>query len=300
MPLPQILGLTVLGTFVAVIGNLVALYLKDVLAVRSFERWKAQQTLLEVYRRYQLPIFLAAEDLGGRLYGLARPDNDRPPREIGVDTFAKELEREPHAMVSDHYLQYRFVSNIYRLCSFLGWIELYRRDIGTLDVDSLDRNHRLKSCLHNIRSALSDGWINQHPEQESWRDCLIFREELRAIGHRMVAADGALALIDFGTFFDTLRGDATGRAEARWFMQAALFFESLKRDKDFRLVRMRMLVVFLTDLMEILQPGRIDREHVATALKWFDAIDTDTSGRGWRSKEGHVDAVRARLAAAAR
>lgn len=126
----EILGLTVLGAIVTTSGSLLALYIKEFVATRWLERWKARQTLLGVYRRYQLPIFLAAEELSGRLYGLSRDSNDREERDIGLDILRNPARREQHAGVSEHYLGYRFVSNIYRLCSFLGWVELYRRDIG--------------------------------------------------------------------------------------------------------------------------------------------------------------------------
>lgn len=291
----EILKFTVLGSFVTVIGSLIALYLKEILAVRSFERWKARQTLIGVYRRYQLPIFLAAEEFSGRLYGLSRPNNDRAPQDIGVDILNTDVTRKAHAMVSDHYFQYRFVSNTYRLCNFLGWVELYRRDIGTLDVDSIDRNHLLESCLRNIRSTIADGWINQHSDVDIWRDCLIFREELRAIGHRMISNNINLYILDFGTFSEILRADPEGKADARWFHQAALFFDKIRRDKDFRIPRMRMLVIFLTDLMEILQPARIDRIHIKTALEWFDDIDNVTGGPKWKSADTDMNAVRNRL-----
>lgn len=298
LPFSEILKLTVLGSVVTVAGSLIALYIKEVLTVRSFERWKARQTLITVYRRYQLPLFLAAEELSNRVFGLSRPDNDREPREVGIDLLKAEIQRAPHGMVSEHYFQYRFVSNVYRLCSFLGWVELYRRDIGTLDVDALDRNHRLEACLENIRSPLADGWINQHPDNDAWRDCLIFREELRAIGHRMALDSNGLGVIDFGSFFEILRKDPTGIGEARWFLQAALLYDTLARRKDFRIVRMRMLYIFLADLMEVLQPGRNQPSHIATALNWFDTLEEVTGGPKWMRKESDMPAVRRRLAGA--
>ncbi|HEY6817452.1 MAG TPA: hypothetical protein VI168_18100 [Croceibacterium sp.] len=272
-----------------------ALYLKEVLAVRSFERWKSRQTLIGVYRRYQAPIFLAADELAGRVYGLARHDNDREIQEIQISILEKDFDRPAHCMVGDHYFQYRFVSNVYRFCSFLGWIELYRRDIGTLDVDSLDRNRLLESCLGNVRSALADGWVNQHDDIKDWRDCLFFREELRAIGYRMVCDGEQLALVDFGTFFETLRKDPKGTGDARWFVQAAHFYVGLERKKDFRMVRMRMLKVFLTDLMEVLQPGRIDRSQVETALELFASIERETGGPNWAPKGVDSGAIKRRL-----
>ncbi|WP_191225185.1 hypothetical protein [Edaphosphingomonas haloaromaticamans] len=44
---------------------------------------------------------------------------------------------------------------------------------------------------------------------------------------------------------------------------------------------MRMLVVYLTDLMELLQPKRIDRSHVATARQYRLSFDAITGGTNW-------------------
>ncbi|MFL6856318.1 MAG: hypothetical protein ACJ8EB_00255 [Allosphingosinicella sp.] len=296
METKEILGLTVLGAAVTTIGSLFAMYIKEFIAVRWIERRKAHQTLLEAYRRYQLPLFLAAKELSGRLYGLSREDVDRErERDVDLDLLTTPAPREQSVAVNTHYLRYRLSSNIYRLCSFLGWVELYRRDIGTLDVDSLEHSRELETCLANIRGALADGWINEHQSWADWRDCLIFREELRAIGHSM-ARQEQLAVLDFGSFTAALESDANGIGSARWFLQAALFFVNLKGKRDFRLVRMRMLVVFLTELMELLQPGRIDRSYLETASRYRLRLDEWTGGSGWRSPApadpAHLSAAR--------
>ena len=41
----QVLGLTVVGALVTTGGTLLGLFLKEVLLARSFERWKARQSL---------------------------------------------------------------------------------------------------------------------------------------------------------------------------------------------------------------------------------------------------------------
>ena len=84
-----LLGLSVLGAFVTTIGSLIALFLKEFVAATWLERWKARQTLLGAYRRYQMPIFLAAEELSNRLYGLSRDNNDREEREVGLAVLEK-------------------------------------------------------------------------------------------------------------------------------------------------------------------------------------------------------------------
>jgi hypothetical protein len=103
-----------------------------------------------------------------------------------------------------------------------------------------------------------------------------------------------LTILDFGSFSEILQSDPDGDGEARWFYQAALFFDDLQANKDFRIVRMRLLVVTLTDLMEVLEPGRLPRPYIETALEWFDDIDRATGGKEWR-RAGDKEAVRERL-----
>ena len=261
----QLLGLAGVAAIVAAIGNLIALLLKDFLAVRSFEQWKAKRTLLDAYRRYQLPLFLAADELSARLYGLSRDGASPEERDIGRELLLGDAPQELTAAAGGHYWRYRYASHVYRLCSFLGWMELYRGDIGALDPGILDRNGRLEACLSDIKGTLADGWLNQHEDRGQWRDALLFREEQRAIGRRMALGKDRPEVIDFGTFYEILVADPEGKGAARWFLLAAAFFERLEDDRDFRLVRMKMLVVHLTTLMELLQPGRIPRVYVASA-----------------------------------
>jgi hypothetical protein len=141
----------------------------------------------------------------------------------------------------------------------------------------------LETCLRKIQGVLADGWINQHSDWREWKDCLLYREEQRAIGSAMAVSKDALQVLDFGQFTVALERDPEGIGEAKWLVQAAHFFDCLKRDKDFRLVRMRMLVTYLTDLMELLQPGRIDRSHVQTAEQYRGTLEKLTGGPAFAS-----------------
>lgn len=287
--------LAVLGFVVTVLGGLAALYLKDAIDVRVAGPRVSRHALEEVRNRYRTSIFLAAQELGDRLYSLSRDDRDPAERLAGYELLRADFVREPQAATGPHHHQYRFASSIYRFCALFGWLELYRRDLAAIGVHSLDGDGPLESCLGNIRDAISGGAINQHRLAEDWRDCVIRREELQAIGHRMMAQGADLDLVDFGSFFDILRSDPDGRGDGRWFIQAAGLFDMLGRRQDFRLVRMKMLVIFLTDLMELLQPGRIDRRHIRTALDYLGTMDGLAGGPGWRSGDGRVADVETRL-----
>ena len=61
---------------------------------------------------------------------------------------------------------------------------------------------------------------------------------------------------------------------------------------------MRMLLVFLTDLMELLQPARIKRAHIQTAVAWYDELDNLTGGGTWRSEITEIKDVKGRLSRA--
>jgi hypothetical protein len=264
LPVAQVLGFTVLAAFVTVIGNLFALFLKDVLAVRSFERWKARQSLASAYRKYREPIFLSAGELARRLHQIAVAKSSEEENIASLDLLKQKNDRPgTSAEVDDYYMKYRLTSNIYRLCSLLGWLELYRSEIVMLDSGSVELNRRLEDLIYKIRGDLANGHLNNNSDWSQWRDALIFHEVQRAIGHRMfVQANGRASLLDYGTFCEILEA---GSSAARWMWPAAIFFESLGGKKDFRLVRMQMLVVHLNDLMWLLEPKHVPPEHVAAA-----------------------------------
>ena len=263
MDLSNILGFTVVAAFVTVAGNLLALYLKDYLGARSFERWKAEQSLIALYARYRKPIALAAKELGGRFYAIAIKHADGNRENVGLHMLQlKDPLRVGTAAADHHFLQYRFVSDAYRICCFLGWIELYRRDLGLLDAGAERQNNALEICLGSIRNVLADGDVNGRKDRAEYYDVLIFREEQRAIGHRMIASEPERGLIDFGTFCERLEKDPEGDADARWFVAAARFFSELRDVKDFRIIRMQLLVVHLTELRTLLVPNSVHSTHI--------------------------------------
>lgn len=290
--------LTVVAALVSVTGNLVALYLKDFLGARSFERWKARQSLAASFDRYRKPVFRAAEELGGRCYAIAVSQSDWPRQGVGL----KLLEQKPNPeqtpeeggqtlVANESYRRYRFVSDTYRLCCFLGWVELYRKDLGLLDTGAETQSRELDMCLQSIRRDLADGWINTSKDRDQWRDALIFREEQRAIGQRMIAAGPSPGLIDFGTFCEQLEGDPGGAGPARWFVVASRLFSNLQTEREFRLVRMRRLVVHLTELRKILLPDAVPPDHLANA----ERVAKELTDAGWLSSPKETDAKATRL-----
>jgi hypothetical protein len=266
MTLKDYLGFTVIAAFVTFLGNMVALYLKDYLGARSFELWKSKRSLAALYDKYRRPISMAARELSGRCYAISVNRSDGPRGHIGTEMLRKTKKKSDlSSVVDDHFFRYRFVSDVYRLCCFLGWIELYRRDLGLLDAGDEPQTKDLDACLDKIRADLADGQINTSDDWHSWIDALVFREEQRAIGFRMISASMEAGVMDFGTFCEQLEKDADGVDGARWFLLAARFFSNLEEEKDFRIVRMKRLVVHLTELQKLLQPHSIFPPHLQGA-----------------------------------
>lgn len=261
MELRDWLGLSVLGAIIGVVGSIVTLYLKDVIAARSFERWKNDRELDAIYSRYRRPLGVAARELSGRCFENSVRSNDWRST-FGVYQLGKGREskiREAFSQVD--YYRYKLLSDAYRLCCLLGWIELYRRDVGLLDIERTAHGRQLEKCVQNIRSELGDGQRNYH-YGDGWYDYLIFREEQRTIGYRMIAREDASVLIDFGTFCDSVAREMLSDVEGHWFLKAVEFFSYLKHKKDFRIVRMKYLILHLAELSELLQPGLVPAMHL--------------------------------------
>lgn len=170
------------------------------------------------------------------------------------------------------YRRYRLISNAYRFCCFLGWIEMYRRDLGLLDAGRRQDNQALDVIIDQIRSDIADGQLNPSREKELWRDKLIFREEQRAIAHRMIKQDGQ-ELIDFGTFSEIVELDPDGQADARWFKLAVMFFADLQPDNDFRRERMKRLVVHLNSLQMLLRSESVPPDHIESTEQLANELE---------------------------
>ena len=108
-----------------------AMVIKDYFFARSIERWKDQRELESVYRKYRDPIVLAALEL---IRILRQIEAEYVPAYFDP----KYVEMDPqygvvNATADDYFRKYKLTSAVFRLCAFLGWLELYRQDIVFLD-----------------------------------------------------------------------------------------------------------------------------------------------------------------------
>ena len=275
MPWTQILGLSVVGALVTTIGTLVGLFLREVIFVRSFERWKTMQSLEQVARKYREPIALSAIEVCNRLTDIC---DHYPPNFLDSGLLSSASDRPALNSANDPYFRrYRLISTVYRLCSFLGWVELYRQDTTYLEPASDSKGRPVDRAIFAVRSDLADGQLNKASDWATWSDMLLFREEQRAIGESMIiAVGGARTVMGYAEFCNFFLGDPDLR-QAKWMHIAARFLLDLNSDKDFRQIRMQHLIVHLVDLVEILSPARLREEH-RIAYREYKKLMTSSMG----------------------
>ena len=252
------LGFTVVSAFIGAVTTLVALFLKEYVFARSFENWKRRIALRTIYLKYRDPITLSGIELCNRLSEMIKY---YPPTYCDGDVLTSQPARQEANTREDPYFKnYKLFSTIYRMCAFLGWLELYRREIVFLDSGHHKINKQLEACEEAIRSDLADGQLNEADDWEDWNDVLVFREEQRAIGETMIReCDSEYSVIGYGTFRElaTFQGDEEPNP---WIRSVASFLINHDSSrKDFRLIRFKRLAVHLMDLIELLDAERLPK-----------------------------------------
>ncbi|MEQ1772438.1 MAG: hypothetical protein ABL891_01530 [Burkholderiales bacterium] len=250
------LGLGILGAMVSTVGALLGIVIKDYFFARSLERWKQQQTLEQVYQKFRDPLYLAARELASRSLEIFK---DYPTVYLKAKVFESRPTRQIENSIDDAYFQrYKLISTIYRLSAFLGWLELYRQEITFLPPAQNKHAKALEVAADLIRSDLADGQINDADDWQEWRDTLIFREELRAIGESLIENRGSVrAVMGYGHYCEQMESDSDN-AVKRWLPVVMNFYLDLEtHGKDFRRVRLQRMFVHLVDFMRLLDRSSI-------------------------------------------
>jgi hypothetical protein len=235
----QLLGLSVIAALVTTVGSLFALVLREYFFVRSFERWKERRILLSLYRKYRDPIIFAGDELEKRVEFICEFYPTNFLRADVLDTHPAQL--EANSADDPYFKKYRLVSSVYRLCAFLGWLELYRQDITFLDTGGQRANRRLEERLDRVGNDMAEGRLNTADDWPRWRDRLIFTEEQRAIGEGMIASTtSARFVMGYGAF--SMLFDKAASDNSLWWLRVARnFLLDLDNVKDFRRERLNML-----------------------------------------------------------
>lgn len=251
------LGLTVLGAIISTIGALFGIVLKDYFFTRSLERWKQRQTLEQVYQRFRDPLVLAVRELASRTLEIL---DHYPTVYLRGEVLASRPTKQIENSIEDAYFQrYKLVSTAYRLSAFLGWLELYRQEITFLHPGNNKHAKALDVAVGRIRGDLADGQINVAEDWHEWRDTLVFREELRAIGESLIESRGNThAVMGYGRYCEQLESGSPNVVQ-RWSSVVFNFYLDLEtHGKDFRRVRLQRMLVHLVELMRLLEPSSVE------------------------------------------
>lgn len=251
------LGLTVLGAIVSTFGSLLGVVLKEYFFSRSFERWKQRQSLEQVYQRFRDPLFLSAQELASRTMEIL---DHYPTVYLSEAVRASRPAKQVKNSIDDPYFRrYKLISTAYRLSAFMAWVELYRQELTFLHPGGNANAAKLKSIVDLIRSDLADGQLNDAGDWDAWRDTLIFREELRAIGESLIEVRGVgRTVMGYGRYCEQMEAESSN-AVKRWSPVVFSFLlDLLPNGKDFRQIRIKRLFVHLVDLMRIIDAGSIE------------------------------------------
>jgi hypothetical protein len=175
----------------------------------------------EVLTRYREPLAAAAFDLQSRLYNILRKDF--------LDKFG-----------SGPYADEAMWTTLFRLAQYFGWTEILRRDIQFLSFPEDEATRRVAQLQSDIARCFLD--------HERGHALMIWSDEQRALGERMISADdGTVRCMGYSAFRDRCE---EAFAEWRRRLEAGLG-ETAGRE------RLRDVQHLLCDLVESLDERRV-------------------------------------------
>jgi hypothetical protein len=185
----------------------------------------------EVLERYRGPLVAAAFDLQDRLDNIVNPERDflagygqpgNPRRDDGVKT------------------------SVFRVAQYLCWVEIIRRDRLFLAFREPDSTRAVADLVASAGATFGD---DRHG-----RDFMLWREEQRAIGERMIDDDAESAnCVGYATFVERY-----AEIYQRWFERFETSLDHDTATTSSRLVELRRI---LRDLVAALDPEELRHER---------------------------------------
>lgn len=246
---------TLLGGALAIAGGIVSAW------------WTArhgeENALREAHRTYlrqRSQLRLAASELLAVIEPITAAG--RPPAYLCEELIYRRFVRPKVADRGDkYYLKYDLVNTVYRLCAFLGWLELYRTDPTFLRGPEAESS-RLEACFRDIRRHLG-GELDCPPSPRPCRDGFILEGDQRAIGEKMLSTSRTDYVLGYAAFCEELfreprrcnPTDAACRTSQNWWIwNATRFFVDLGRPghgADLSIVRLQRLAGSLRDIIDV-------------------------------------------------
>jgi len=223
---------------IAVLGAVVT----AVLGYRVQAQLKSREHM-DYMSRYRDALLWAAFDLQSRLYNILRGyEVSRRPGQKGVlQAFLVEG--------TERQASYFKRSTAFVFAEYLGWVEIFRRDLQFLDLGDSATNRQTMLLLHKISGILNSASTS---DTECFR---IFRADQRALGELMIEADskpGERRCLGYAAFCTML---AAGGASAEWGQELLDNVELAAHEPDMARERLTRLQHQLIDLIDLLDPG---------------------------------------------
>jgi len=251
----------------------------DTLIQRILDRWKQKKDLSSLYRKYSAPLFRSSHELSFRLFNIIY--DSRGEFLAKTSFYTGSVERKSISRSDPYFLNYQSMSTLYRLCAFLGWIELYKKETTFLQPMNDRRTRSLELKISDILSDFADrtdgtatNWntwyekkrntfvdpsTNSPPNWKSGNDFLIYREESRAIGESMIEIhQGERNIIGYARFIELLEQETINPTQ-KWSKVVIGFLEDFYFDPaDLRYYRLVQLAIDLVDIAITIDRRAVD------------------------------------------
>lgn len=197
---------------------------------------------LDYMSRYRDALLWAAFDLQSRIYNILRGyEVDRSPGKKGfLQAFLVEG--------SERQANYVKRSTAFLFAEYLGWVEIFRRDLQFLDLGDSNTNRQIMTLLTKISGTLSAANTS---DPECFR---IFRTDQRALGELMIEADskpGQRLCLGYASFCSMI---AAGGAFSDWGQELLDHVDAAAHQPDRAEDRLTRLQHQLIDLIDLLDP----------------------------------------------
>ncbi|MGH3380348.1 MAG: hypothetical protein ACRDP6_37000 [Actinoallomurus sp.] len=200
---------------------------------------------LDHMSRYRDSLLWAAYDLQSRIYNIlyGYEADRRGIRKGFLRAFLLDG--------SEHRATYVRCSTAYVFAEYLGWAEIFRRDIQFLDLGKNHRNQRTMFLLSSIAEIMSDA---SRKKGDVFR---IFRAEQRGIGELMITQDsrpGERRCLGYAEF---RRRIAEGGEFYEWMETLLGQVDVAAREPEAAETRLLELQHRLVDLIDLIDPKKL-------------------------------------------
>jgi hypothetical protein len=231
------LMISVISAVIAVLGAVVA----AAVGYRVQTQLKTREHM-DYMSRYGDALLWAAFDLQSRLYNIlyGYEVSRRPGRKGVLQAFLVEG--------TERQAEYLKRSTAFVFAEYLGWVEIFRRDLQFLDLGDSETNRQIMFLLHQVSGTLNAANTS---DSECFR---IFRADQRALGELMIVTDskpGERRCLGYAAFCSML---AAGGTFGEWGQELLDHVELAAREPDMARERLTRLQHQLIDLIDLLDP----------------------------------------------